>query len=80
MKNPTNLQHVITVIFTLVFLTILIAPFSFLSFWWACLWAYGVIIAVLALFIYGSIKQNREYDAMLERELAKIKEQEKQNL
>lgn len=75
-KRPTNVEHVITVIFTLVFLTILIAPFSFLSFWWACLWDYGVIVVILALFIHGSIKQNREYDAMLERELAKIKEKQ----
>lgn len=76
MKQQTNADHVITVIFTLTFLSILIAPFSFLSFWWACLWAYGLIVTILGSFIYGSIKQNREYDAMIERELEKIKNQD----
>lgn len=74
MNNTTN--NIIASISSLVFLAILCLPFYFLSFWWAVLVDYTMLITLLGLFIYGATKQDREYEGMVERELEKIKNQD----
>jgi len=70
MNNKTN--NIIASISSLIFLAVLCLPFYFLSFWWAVLVDYTILITLLGLFIYGATKQDREYEEMIERETRKM--------